>query len=48
MSRRNRRGADRDYRTPWLRREYYGAPVWAMIAFAIIVIGIGAFAILHH
>ncbi|MCE4027807.1 MULTISPECIES: hypothetical protein [unclassified Microbacterium] len=48
MSRRGRRGNDRDYRTPWILREIYGAPVWAMIAFGVVIVGIGAFALLHR
>ena len=48
MSRRNRRSVDREYRTPWLLKEISGAPVWAMIAFGVIVAGIASFALLHR
>ncbi|MBS1675673.1 MAG: hypothetical protein JSS74_17120 [Actinobacteria bacterium] len=48
MSRRARHGADHDYNTPWLLREFYGAPVWGMIAFGALVIGVGIFAFMHH
>ncbi|MGN7861591.1 hypothetical protein ACTJI8_13515 [Microbacterium sp. 22303] len=48
MSRRRRGDIARDYRTPWILREFYGAPVWAMIAVGIVIAGVGAIALLHH
>lgn len=30
----------RDYRTPWLLREVSGAPVWGMLAVALVIIGV--------
>lgn len=36
------RKGDGDYKTPWLIKEYYGAPIWAILGLAIIVVGLGA------
>lgn len=37
-----------EYSTPWLLREVAGAPVWAMIAFGAVILGIAALYILHR
>lgn len=37
---RRRTDADRGYRTPWILREFYGAPVWAMLAVAFVIVGV--------
>ncbi|MBS1699342.1 MAG: hypothetical protein JST25_13180 [Actinobacteria bacterium] len=38
--RHRRRAVDRDYRTSWILREVYGAPVWGMMAAALVIIGV--------
>ena len=49
MKWRRRRGASRDYYdTPWLLREYYGAPVWGIILTSVFLAGIAALGFLHH
>lgn len=45
-NRRYRRDAGRFPRTPWILREYYGAPVWGIIVFCLVVAAIGVFALL--
>jgi hypothetical protein len=42
----DRRGTRDDYyKQPWILREYWGAPVWSMILFALIVAGIAVLAV---
>ncbi len=36
------RKGDGDYKTPWLIKEYYGAPIWAILGLAAIAVGLGA------
>lgn len=48
MSRSARRSNDREYGTPWVLREFYGAPAWGILAVAFVAMGVGAFALLHH
>ncbi|MGN8025574.1 hypothetical protein [Microbacterium sp. 22242] len=45
---RGRRRNRADYRTPWLLREVYGAPVWGMILVAVVVVGIGVLYLSQH
>jgi hypothetical protein len=37
---RRRMAAERGYRTPWILRDVYGAPVWGMLAVALVIIGV--------
>jgi len=37
-----------EYSTPWLLREVAGAPVWSMIAFAAVILGIAVLFVLHR
>lgn len=40
--RRNRaRKGDSDYERPWLLKEFYGAPIWALLGFVVVLLGLG-------
>jgi len=45
---RNRNRADSNYEPPWILKDHWGAPTWAIIGFMLIVGGIFAFALLRH
>ncbi|KJL31873.1 hypothetical protein [Microbacterium azadirachtae] len=36
------RKGDSDYEIPWLFKEFYGAPIWAILGLGVVVIGLGA------
>ncbi|VXC02829.1 conserved hypothetical protein [Microbacterium sp. 8M] len=49
MKWRRSRGVSRGYNdTPWLLREYYGAPVWGMIVSALVLGGVTVLAMFHR
>jgi hypothetical protein len=37
-----------EYSTPWLLREVAGAPVWSMIAFGAVILGIAVLSVLQR
>lgn len=46
-NRSNRDPHDREYKTPWILRDFSGAPGWAIILFGLIVAGIAVLAVLR-
>ncbi|WP_345188137.1 hypothetical protein [Microbacterium panaciterrae] len=45
---RARHRGDGDYRPPWILREFFGAPVWAMIALGVLIIGLAVLYFMQH
>jgi hypothetical protein len=42
------RKGDGDYERPWLLKELYGAPVWALLGFGLVLLGLGVAYLLHR